>query len=157
MSAFASSISSRRSRSVELHAASNHIGDFSDPMNLLLALIPDQALILVIAAIALGLIVGIISRQRAMTLVGSIVLMLLLGPFIEALFAALPWWLILLAFVFFVLSLLRAFSNTLLGTHATDHMVGLLGADVVRYCLAGCFRLIALPFRIVGWIFRRGY
>jgi hypothetical protein len=126
-------------------------------MNLLLALIPDQALILVIAAIALGLILRIISPKYAASIVGAIVLMLLMEPFVDALFAALPWWVTLLVTGFFLASLLRGLFNLTLGARATDHMVGILAADVVRLSLAGIFRLFLLPFRLAGWLLRRGY
>jgi ABC-type multidrug transport system fused ATPase/permease subunit len=126
-------------------------------MNLLLTLLPDQALILVIAAIALGLILRIISPKYAAFIVGGIILMLVMEPFFDALFAALPWWLTLLVSGFLLLSLLRSLFNLLLGSRATDHMVGILAADAVRLSLAGVFRLLFMPFRLVGWLLRRGY
>jgi hypothetical protein len=126
-------------------------------MSLLWALIPDEALVLVIVVIGLGLMLGIIRSRTAASMIGGLVLLVLLGPFIEALFAALPWWLTLLLLVFVILSLLRAFSSLLLGSRASDHMVGILAADAVRACFLGLCQILTLPFRIVGWLFRRGY
>lgn len=126
-------------------------------MNLLWALIPDQALILVIAAIAIGLMLRIVSRRGAMALLGSIILMLLLEPLIQAIFDLLPWWLVLLILGFFVMSMVRSLFSTLLGTRATDHMVGILAADLVRSSLSAFFRFLTMPFRIAGWLLRRGY
>lgn len=126
-------------------------------MNLLLALLPDQALILVIAAIGLGLILRFISPKYAASIVGGIILMLLMEPFFNALFAALPWWLTLLISGFFLLSILRSLFNLMLGSRATDHMVGILAADAVRFSLTGAFRLLLMPFRLIGWLLRRSY
>jgi amino acid transporter len=126
-------------------------------MGLLWTLIPDEALILVIAAIGLGLILGIIRGKTAVSMIGGIVLMLLLEPFVESLFAALPWWLTIAVLVVLVLSLLRGLSGLVLGGRASDHMVGILAADIVRFCFVGFFQILAMPFRLIGWLFRRGY
>ena len=126
-------------------------------MNLLWALIPDEALILVIAAIGIGLILGLIRGRTAASLIGGIVLMVLLEPFVEGLFAALPWWITAALLVVFVLSLFRGLSSMVIGTRASDHMTGILAADFVRFCFVGSFRLLLMPFRLVGWLLRRGY
>jgi hypothetical protein len=126
-------------------------------MSLLWALIPDEALILVIAAIGIGLILRIISGRTAVSLIGGIALMVLLAPFVEALFASLPWWLTLLLFAGLVLSVLRGLSSVVLGERASDHMVGTLASDVVRFCFVGFFQLLFMPFRLIGWLFRRNY
>jgi len=126
-------------------------------MNFLWALIPDQAFILVIAAVALGLIIRVVSPKYAMTVVGGIILMVLAEPFVEALFSWLPWWLVILVLGFTLLSMVRGLFNLGLGTRATDHMVGILAADVVRVSFRSIFRLLFFPFRLIGWLLRRGY
>ena len=126
-------------------------------MGLFWALIPDEALILVIAAIGLGLILGVIRGKTAVSTIGGIVLMVLLEPFVEALFAALPWWLTISLLGVLFLSLFRGLSRMVLGERASDHMVGILAADVVGFCLVGFFQILAMPFRLVGYLFRRGY
>jgi hypothetical protein len=126
-------------------------------MNLLLALIPDEALILVIVAIGFGLMLGIIRGKAAASMIGGLLLFIVLGPFVEALLEVLPWWLTLVLLGVVLLSLLRAFSSLLLGSRASDHMVGILAADVVRFCFLGVFQILLMPFRIVGWLLRRGY
>jgi hypothetical protein len=126
-------------------------------MNWIVALLPDQALVLVIALIGLALICGLITGRRAGSLLGGIVLLVLLSPFIEALVAALPWWLLLGLLLVCGLSLLRALSGLLIGAHATSHMVGILAADVVRFGFRAVFLTVTLPFRMLGWLFRVGY
>jgi hypothetical protein len=126
-------------------------------MNLLWALIPDEALVLVIAVTGLGLICGIVSRKAAMSVIGGIIAIALLGPFVESVFSALPWWLTTIILLLFLLSLLRGLSNLVLGSRASDHMVGILAADVVRACFGGLFYVFTFPFRLLLWMMRRGY
>ena len=48
---------------------------------------------------------------------------------------------------FFALGMLRALFEMAIGKHSTDHMVGILAADVVRATLLA-------PFRVIGWLAR---
>lgn len=108
---------------------------------LLLALLPDDALILAIIAIGIGLIIGVFSRRAAFGYVGMIVLYALLAPFIDALFDILPLWLVLLILTIFLLGIARAGLNMLFGRRATDTFVGLL-----------MWNFFALPFRFLGYL-----
>ena len=126
-------------------------------MGLLWTLIPDEALIIVIAGIGIALMLGVIRAKAALPMLGGIVLMVLLGPFVEALFLALPWWAIIAVVLVLCISLLRGLSNMLLGERASDHMVGILAADVIRFCFVGFVQILAMPFRLIGWLCRRGY
>ena len=123
-------------------------------MSWVLAFLPDQAIVLVIMAIGLALICGFVNARRAFALIGGIALMLVLSPFIGALINALPSWLLLGLLVFLGLSLLRAISNFSIGTRSTDHMVGILAADVIRLGFRAVFFVLTLPFRALGWLFR---
>jgi hypothetical protein len=73
-------------------------------------------------------------------------LWILLGPFIDGLFSLLPWWLMLLLSIGFVIAVVRAVLELMIGERGTGHMLGTLGADVVR----GFFRLLILPLRLLG-------
>jgi hypothetical protein len=126
-------------------------------MSLLWALIPDEALILVIVAIGFALMLGIIRGKTAASMIGSLLLLVLLGPFVEELIAGLPWWMTLVLLGLVILSLFRAFTSLLLGSRASDHMVGILAADVVRFCFVGFFQILLMPFRIIGRLVRREY
>lgn len=117
-------------------------------MGALWLLIPDEALVLVIAAIGLGLILRLISGRTAAAVLGMLVLLLVLAPAAEVLFASLPSWVGILILVAIAGSLLRLFLALFLGTRAAAHTVGILAADAIRFA-------VLLPFRIVGWIFRR--
>jgi hypothetical protein len=105
--------------------------------------LPDEALVLVVALIGLGLIVGFLRPRSAGQLLGGIVLMLLLGPFIEGFVSSLPW------------AVVRALSRFVLGGRAADHMAGILAADGVRWLFRSVFFVLTLPFRFIGWMFRR--
>lgn len=82
-------------------------------MSLLLALIPDEALILVIVAIGFGLMLGIIRGKAAASMIGGLLLFILLGPFVEALLEALPWWLTLVVLGVVLLSFARALDSAI--------------------------------------------
>ena len=82
---------------------------------------------------------------------GTFVLGIAVSPFIEAIFEALPSWIGVLALILFSLAVIRAAFELLLGARATDHVVGGLALDVIR----GVFRILFLPFRIIGWLLFR--
>jgi hypothetical protein len=110
---------------------------------LLFTLLPDDALILVIVVVAIGLMIGIFSRRVAFWYLGMVILYVLLSPFIDSLFEILPLWLVLLILGFFILSISRLILNLLFGRRATDTFVGLL-----------MWNLFALPFRFLGHLLR---
>jgi hypothetical protein len=115
-------------------------------MGLLWNLLPDSAMPLVIAAGALLLIVGVISRRKAVAVVGGVVACLIMGPFIDMVFGFLPWWVSPLLLVVLVVSIFRFALSLILGQHAADHAVGILAADVIR----NVFQLLLFPFRIMA-------
>src|SRR5207248_203070 len=106
----------------------------------------------VIAVVGLGLITGLIKPKAAFAIIGTFVLGIVASPFIEAIFEVLPSWIGVVALILFILAVIRAAFELLLGARATDHVVGGLALDVIR----GVFRIFFLPFRIIGWLlFRR--
>ncbi len=117
----------------------------------ILWLLPDNAMILVIVAIGFGLMLGLIRRQAAMGMIGSIVLCLILAPFVESLLGALPAWISMLIMIAVGISIFRGLASLFLGQYAASHMVGILAADVVKFF----FRLIFFPFWFLLWVFRR--
>jgi hypothetical protein len=117
-------------------------------MGALWFLIPDEALILVVAGVGLALMLRLISGRTALSVLGMLVLSLLLAPFVETLLASLPSWVGILILLAIIGSLIRLFLGMFLGSQAASHTIGILAADAIRF-------LIFLPFRIVGWIFRR--
>ena len=117
--------------------------------------LPDEAVVLVIALIGFGLVVGFLRLRSAGQLLGSIVLMLLVAPFVERFVSSLPAWLDVLLLLGIGWAVLRGLSRLVLGARAADHMVGTLAADVVRWLFRGVFFVITLPFRFIGWMLRR--
>ena len=114
--------------------------------------LPDEALVLVIALIGFGLIVGLLQPRSAGQILGSIVLMILLTPFVENLVVWLPAWVTLLLLAGIVLAIIRGFFSLVLGSRAADNMVGSLAADVVRAAFRGVFFMFTLPLRFIGWM-----
>ncbi len=113
--------------------------------------LPDEAMPLVIVGVGLALMLGLIRVRTALSVLGTVILLLLAGPFIEALIETLPGWMILLLVLFVVLALFRGVLSLLLGERAAAHTIGILAADMIRLC----FGLLFLPFRILWWVFRR--
>jgi len=114
--------------------------------------LPDEALVLVIALIGLGLMAGLLRPRSAGQLLGGIVLMLLLTPFAESLVAWLPGWVTLVLLAGIALAVIRGFFRLVLGSRAADNMVGSLAADVVRTAFRGVFFLFTLLLRFIGWM-----
>lgn len=113
--------------------------------------LPDEAMPLLIVAVGLALIVSLIRPRAAFGVILTIVLMLLAAPFVDLLFEALPWWLLLLLMLWAALYLFRTLLGLFIGDQATAEAVGSLAADVIRFG----FRLLFLPFRVLRWILRR--
>lgn len=113
-------------------------------------LVPDEALALLIAGVGLALMLGLLSGRTALGLLGLLLFLPLLAPFLEALLGELPPWVSLVILAFFALALIRGLAALLLGSRAADTMVGNLAADLVRFVVA----ILILPLRIVRWAFR---
>jgi hypothetical protein len=128
-------------------------------MMTLLAWLPNEFMVLGIVLIGIGLMIGMLTLRRAVTLLGFVVLLMVTGPFVDSLvdtFLALaPWWLLLLLGAILLFSLLGGLSRLVIGREATGHMVGTLAADVVRVGFRTAFGLLALPFRLLARAQRR--
>lgn len=108
-------------------------------------LLPEELLPLLLVGAGLCLILGL--RSLAVGLAVVAITAPFIGVIAGAVLEQLPWFVVLAVLALAVLSMLRAASNLLLGRAATDHVVGDLAADVVRF-------VIKLPFRLVGWAAR---
>lgn len=116
-------------------------------MNLLLTLLPDEAMPLVIAAIGLCVVLGL---RSAAGLLPSILLAAVLAPVIALLLEGMPPIVSILLFTGFLIWATRALFNLVLGRAAADHMVGTLAAGAVR----GLFALVfGLPLLILRSVF----
>jgi hypothetical protein len=115
-------------------------------MRLIWLLLPDSAIPLLIVGVGLLLIVGVLSRGRAISIIGGLLAYLIFAPFAGVLLALFPWWVSPLLLVVFVMSVLRAASALFLGERASDHMVGILAACVVM----GTFKAFLFPFRLLA-------
>lgn len=114
-------------------------------MRHLILLVPPEAAVLVIALAGLALVVG--ARRWARMLFAFGVALVLVPPLLAPIFDALPTWVLLAVLVLLGLGVLRALSSLLIGQRATDHMVGILAADVVRLAVSAPFRILGLAFR----------
>ena len=112
------------------------------------ALLPDEALPLIIMGAGLMIILGF--RRAGLSVLGAALLLPVLSPFIEALFGELPPWVSLVILAFIGLAILRGLAALLIGQRAADHMTGSLAADVVRVVVGMLF----FPLRAVWWAIR---
>lgn len=106
-------------------------------INALLFLVPEQAWVLVLVVAGILMILGF--RKMAWTLVGSIILLALLSPYIEALIDVLPLWLIGILIVIIGISFFRL----ILGRRIADNVISYLVYDLIR-----------APFRFIFWLLR---
>jgi uncharacterized membrane protein YccC len=120
-------------------------------MKWLWLLLPDEALVLLIALVGVGLMIGLLRRRAAVRLLGLVILLLVAAPFFELVLDLLPWWLVLGLGIVVLLGLFRDLFELLLGKHAAAEAIGSLAADVIRFG----FRLLFLPFRVLWWVLRR--
>ena len=107
-------------------------------------LVPPQLFLFLLLGAGLALIVG--AKRLAVILVVTVIACVFLPVILEPILASLPFWLLLLVGAFAVFAILRAIMEMTIGKKSTDHAVGALAAD-------GLKNLIALPFRIIRWIF----
>ncbi len=112
-------------------------------MRLVWLLLPDSAIPLLIVGVALLLIIGVLARRRAISIIGTLLAYLVFAPFAGVLLEKFPWWVSPLLLVVFVMCVLRAASSLLLGERASDHMAGILAAGAVM----AIFKTLLLPFR----------
>jgi hypothetical protein len=106
-------------------------------INALLFLVPEQAWVLVLVVAGILMILGF--HKMAWTLVGSIILLALLSPFIDALIDVLPLWLITILIVIFSISFFRL----IFGRRIADNVISYLIYDLIR-----------APFRFIFWLLR---
>lgn len=112
--------------------------------------LPDEALPLLVVGVAIALILGLLAGRTALSILGLLILIPILTPFVEALFGAMPAWISVVVLVIIGLSILRGIAALFIGRRAADTMVGTLAADVVRLVVICLF----LPFRMAGWVVR---
>jgi hypothetical protein len=112
--------------------------------NVLWWFLPDEALPLVSVGCGLLVILGVMRSRAALGIIGTFVVLILLSPFLDGLFDALPAWLLLLVGLAVVMSIVRGLTVMVLGQRAADHMAGALAADAAR----GLVRLVFLPIRV---------
>ena len=123
------------------------------PTQLLAMLVPDSALPLVVVILGILVIVGVVARQRALSLLIMGAIMLILTPFIESAFAALPWWIAIGIFLVVGLSMARGALALMLGTRAADHAVGHVAGYAIIATARGGFRAVQWMLRL---LVRRG-
>jgi hypothetical protein len=119
-------------------------------MRNLILFMPPELVIFMIVGAGMAMIVG--ARRLAATLMGVALAIIVLPVLLAPLFDALPGWLLVTLLVVLVLGMLRGLFELTLGKHSTDHMVGILAADVVRAVILAPFRLVG---RLTRWMLRQ--
>lgn len=105
----------------------------------ILALVPDEAFILVPVALGFMIMLRMISFSGAISILGGILLIVIISPFAASLLDQSPDWVVYGLLLLFGFSLLRWILQALVGKGAADHFVGSL-----------IFALFLLPFQILG-------
>lgn len=107
--------------------------------------LPPETYILLVVAAGFALILG--ARRIAAFLLVMVVASIFLPVVIEPLLDAMPLWLLLIVGILAGLAMLRGIMELLVGKASTDHVVGELIADSIKWSLM-------LPFRLIGWVLR---
>lgn len=113
-------------------------------LTFLLTILPEDYWIIIIVFAAIGLILGVISRQAAFGVLGMIALFALATPFVDVLLGSLDLWLLMLIMIISWFMFIRWAFNLLFGQRTTDHLVALILHDI-----------IILPFRAVRFLIRK--
>jgi hypothetical protein len=114
-------------------------------LTFLLTILPENFWIIIMVFAGIGLMLGIISRQAAFGVLGTIVILALAIPFIDALFEDLPLWVLILLMIVFGFMFIRWTFNLFFGKRTTDHFAALILHDI-----------FLLPFRFIRYLFRGG-
>ena len=114
-------------------------------MNIAWFFIPDEWFVVIIAGIGLALILGIVRSGTAFGLIGTIIGMALLGPFIESFVDSLDLWVLILLMAIVGLYVLRLVLSLVLGKEGAGSFMGHLAYDLFSWpfrILAGLIRLL---------------
>jgi uncharacterized membrane protein YoaK (UPF0700 family) len=108
-------------------------------------LLPDELLIFLALGAAFSLMLG--AKKLAMALLGTVLIVALAGPFVDAALEALPLWLLVLLALVLLLGLLRLLANLVLGRDAAADFIAIIAAKLF-------LGLVFAPFRLVRAIVR---
>ena len=114
-------------------------------MRNMIALIPSEFAVLLIVAAGIAMIVG--ARKLAGALLMIMAAIVFLPLVLAPVFELMPVWLLTVLILCFGFGLVRALFELTIGKRSTEHMVGILAADVVRFSALA-------PFRLLRWLFR---
>ena len=109
-----------------------------------LPFLPEVTWILVIVGVGFALMFQIINRQAAGRIIGGLVLLAILGLFVDSLFSLLTGWLSAVVLVLLCISVGNWIVGALFGRHTASHLWALLLHDA-----------ILIPFRFAGFLLRR--
>jgi hypothetical protein len=112
----------------------------------MLFFIPECLFILVLVASGFALILGVIDRKTAGKVIGTVLLLAILGPFLDSAFELLPTWVLLLLTGLFLISIFNWVVSSIFGRHTASHLWALLLHD-----------FILMPFRLIGALLRRRF
>ena len=114
-------------------------------MSLVMAFLPDSAMILMIVFLAIALMIGIVSRKAAYGIIGTIILFALLSPFVDSLLDFLPLWLLIILMGIFFLSIGHLVLTRIFGKGVANIFLGHL-----------VWAIFSFPFRLIGRALSRG-
>lgn len=122
-------------------------------MNNLLFFLPDEAFPLLLVLLGVAVVAGLARPRLLVGLALFLFLLPVIGELVDVFLNAVPWWLFALVIGGLVMMALRAALSIVIGHDAAGHAIGSLAASVIR----AVFRLLFLPFRLVGWLVRRRF
>lgn len=113
-------------------------------MGMLLSIIPQELWVLVFVVAALGVIVGIVPKGAIVGLIIGMVVLSVMGPIVDSLISALPWYVSVILTIVFALTFINWVITLIFGKRTGSHLAALILHDI-----------FLMPFRVVGFFFGR--
>lgn len=111
-----------------------------------MTILPGEFLIMILVVTGFLVMFWVIPGNGASAIIGGLLLLAILFPWIGTLPDLLPGWEILVLLLVLGITLFRIGASLFIGKSASNFMTGILAADVIRF-------LFTLPFRIGGAIY----
>lgn len=113
-------------------------------------LVPPEALLLLLVTAGILMIVGLKRQASGLILfVLSMAFLPVFEPLIGAVTAAIPNWLLALILLAIAFAVVRAVSTLFLGKGASDHLMGTMAANMIKFSFFFPFRVCAALLRFL--------
>jgi hypothetical protein len=125
------------------------------PSDLLWMLLPDDALPLVVAVLALVVIVGLVRPRRAVGILVMVAMLPVIGVLVDSVLAVLPWWATALLMVWLVSNAVKVVLELFFGREAAGEILGRMVVGTAGLCFGLLLGLLRGMGGLAGAAFRQ--